>query len=67
MEFISKGNWFDEGTKVRLIDDYKNGSGLFEGIRTCKNPKSEDSHKIKGNKYLDQEICSFEEFIIKGV
>lgn len=49
--------WFDEGTTVELIDDYRDGrtdtpfgtSGLFRGYKN-------------GN--LDEEICFFEEFEI---
>ncbi len=57
MKYISKpGEWFDEGTEVKLIDDYRTGNpgdkhywnaGLFEGIHEGK---------------LDQEICPFDEF-----
>ena len=52
MIYISKGDWFDKGTQVKLIDDYrletnKYGSGLFEGLRNGK---------------PDEEICSFDKF-----
>lgn len=50
MKYISKGEWFDEGTEVKLIDDYRPegwDSGLFEGFR---------------NGVLDQEVCTFDEF-----
>jgi hypothetical protein len=67
MKYISKGEWFDEGCECILIDDYRVdnvvlNSGLFEGIRTCKNSFAE-SHLL-GTKYRDEEICSFDEFII---
>lgn len=51
-KYISKGDWFDIGTEVELIDDYRPiiNSGLFCGFRKGK---------------LDEEICSFTEFKIK--
>lgn len=44
--------WFDENSKVKLIDDYrpKMNAGLFCGFR---------------DKKEDEEICSFDEFIIE--
>lgn len=44
-----KNTWFDAGTEVELIDDYRPSakSGLFYGYR-------------KGEK--DEEICPFDEF-----
>jgi hypothetical protein len=53
MRYISKGEWFDKGTEVTLIDDYRKdnlNSGLFYGIKYGKR---------------DEEICSFEEFEIE--
>ena len=55
MKYISKGEWFDEGTEVVLIDDYRinplpnlrRNAGLFEGYR---------------NGHPDQEVCTFDEF-----
>jgi len=57
--FISKGEWFDEGTEAKLIVQYlfkdgpnKNSTedcGIFEGIRNGK---------------LDEEGCGFDEFDI---
>ena len=46
--YISDGTWFDEGSLVKLIDDYRPqlDSGLFEGLRDGK---------------MDQEICGFDE------
>lgn len=43
--------WFDEGTEVKLVDDYrpKLPCGLFCGLQDGK---------------LDEEICSFNEFKI---
>ena len=46
-------NWYDAGTEVKLIDDYRTdpknpwNSGLFEGLK---------------NGIVDQEVCSFDEF-----
>jgi hypothetical protein len=65
MRYISKGDWFKEGTEARLIDDYRPDgldTGLFEGIRVCVNPNSEGKSKSVGEEYLDQEICFFDEF-----
>lgn len=49
--------WFDEGTTVKLVDDYRDGrrdtpfgeAGLFRGYKDGK---------------LDEEICPFDEFEI---
>jgi hypothetical protein len=60
IKYISrKDEWFDEGTEVKLIDDYRDNdamfynrglnSGLFEGLKDGK---------------LDQEVCCFDEFDI---
>lgn len=60
IKYIAKPDeWFDEGTEVKLIDDYRSSSamyfggasmnaGLFEGLRDGK---------------VDQEVCSFDEFL----
>lgn len=52
-KYISRGEWFDKGTEVKLIDDYRgwNGleAGLFEGFREGKSC---------------QEVCGFDEFDI---
>jgi hypothetical protein len=64
MRFISKGSWFDENTECLLIYDNENGSGIFEGIRTCKGSSLESRSYINGEKYLDQKDCLFEDFII---
>jgi hypothetical protein len=52
VKYISRHDeWFDEGTEVKLIDDYRGhrglNSGLFEGLRDGR---------------LDQEVCCFDEF-----
>lgn len=51
MRYIARpGTWFDEGTEVELIDDYREDgldAGLFRGEHLGK---------------LDEEICSFNEF-----
>lgn len=52
ISYIAKPNeWFDEGTIVELIDDYRHAlsgdSGLFRGYRNGK---------------MDEEICTFDEF-----
>lgn len=63
MKYRAKSNtWFDEGTEVKLIDDYRPqwNAGLFEGIRTCENPLSEN--RKLGEKYFDGEVCNFDEF-----
>lgn len=41
--------WFDEGTEVELVDDYRPdlASGLFRGLR---------------HGQRDEEICRFDEF-----
>lgn len=55
---VKPDTWFDEGTEVKLIDDYRdakfpNGAfsdcGLFRGYK---------------NGELDEEICPFDEFEI---
>lgn len=49
--YIPKSDtWFDEGTIVKLVDDYREdmeNCGLFEGL---------------SDGMLDEEICSFDEF-----
>lgn len=62
-KYISRPDeWFDAGTEVKLIDDYRDNdamfynrstnSGLFEGLKDGK---------------LDQEVCCFDEFDIVEV
>jgi len=68
MKYISKGEWFKKGTEAKLIDDYRSdkscvielNAGLFEGLRVCENPEAES--RKKDEEYLDEEICSFDEF-----
>jgi len=69
MKYIAKPDtWFDEGIEVILIDDYRLDKqcpcnmGLFKGWRTCENPLSEGKSKKINEKYLDEEVCSFDEF-----
>ncbi len=55
--YIAKPNeWFDEGTVVELVDDYRPGlggnCGLFRGIR---------------NGTMDEEVCTFDEFEIQPI
>lgn len=57
VKYISLGEWFDLGTEVELVDDYRNSelakpynSGLFLGYRNGK---------------LDEENCNFDEFEIR--
>jgi len=64
MKFISKGNWFDRKEICQLIDDYGNNLGLFCGMRTCQDPLSEGSSHNVGERYLDEEVCNFDEFLI---
>jgi hypothetical protein len=57
--------WFDEGTEVKLVDDYRTSNvkwnaGLFYGWRTCVNPKSEN--RKLGERCMDEEVCDFDEF-----
>ncbi len=63
-KYISDGTWFDKGSQATLIDDYRPQleAGLFEGIRTCENPLSEGNRHTVGEKYIDQEVCGFDEF-----
>jgi len=55
-KYISKKDeWFDEGTEVELIDDYRMSksvlsrcnAGLFRGTKNGK---------------IDEEVCEFDEF-----
>lgn len=59
-----KDAWFNEGTIVNCIDDYRPDidAGLFEGYRTCQDEASEN--KKLGEVYLDQEMCDWDEFEI---
>jgi len=65
-QIIAKKNaWFKYGKPVFVVDDYGDGCGLFRGIRVCQNPDSEN-HAL-GEEYLDEEICSFDEFYNIGL
>lgn len=70
-KFIVKPDeWFKSGTEAKLIEDftdYRDGRavdrcpyGLFEGIRVS---EGEGIH-LAGVEYLDQEMCTFDEFDI---
>ena len=62
-KYIAKHNtWFKEGTEAKLIDDYENDMGLFEGVRICENPKAEGKWHNIGDEYQDQEVCFLDEF-----
>ena len=65
MKYISDGTWFDKGSEIDLIDDYRPelNSGLFKGWRTCQKDIAEN-RKI-GERYIDEEICSFDKFEVK--
>ena len=66
--YIPKSDtWFDIGQNVALIVDSRPeiNMGIFCGFRTCQNPESE--MRLLGEEYLDEELCSFDEFeIING-
>ena len=65
MKYISKGEWFKEGTEAELIDDYREealNAGLFRGLRVCENPDAEGRWHTVGEEYMDQELCDFDEF-----
>lgn len=49
--------WFDEGTEVKLIDDYRNNDAMFFN-------RSLDAGLFEGlvDGCLDQEVCPFDEF-----
>jgi hypothetical protein len=70
IKYISNGDWFDKGTEVKLIDDYRKDRqspgniGLFYGWKTCTNPKSEN--RKLGERYMDEEVCNFDEFEVKN-
>ena len=62
MKYLSDGTWFEKGTVCKLVDDYRPemNSGLFSGLRKCKNPSAES--RLLDELYDDEEICSFNEF-----
>lgn len=57
-----KDTWFEEGTEVEFLVEITEDSGLFRGIRIC-NSYSE-GHKLLGERYLDEEGCTYDEFTI---
>lgn len=62
--YISDGTWFDEGTECKLVTDCSSGdykAGIFSGIRTS--GLRGECHP-KGEKYEDEEYCTFDEFEI---
>lgn len=65
MKFISDGTWFDKGTEVECLSSWTMGGeqvGLFKGIRTCQSPGAEA--REMNEKYIDEELCGFDEFEI---
>ena len=65
-QLIAKKNThFKYSTRVFVVDDYGDGSGLFRGIRVCQNPDAEN-HALD-EEYSDEEICSFDEFYNIGL
>lgn len=64
MKYIAKKDtWFDEGTECELLIDGRPFAnlGIFKGIRTSEG--TPELHPV-GEKYLDEEDCSFDEFEI---
>jgi hypothetical protein len=63
--FIAKPNtWYKEGTECKLLQEYEeNGFGLFEGIRIAQEDYEKPRHEI-GEEYLDEEVCTYDEFYI---
>lgn len=62
MKYLAKPNtWFDEGTEVVLLVDCRPqmSIGIFKGIRTSEGLP--ELHPV-GEKYMDEEDCSFDEF-----
>lgn len=60
MKFISDGTWFDKGTEVTILAE---GGTVYDT-----DGKSTLQVLASGlrNGYLDEEICTMEEFIIVG-
>lgn len=61
-KYIAKPNtWFDAGTECELLVDCRPQMtiGIFRGIRTSEGLP--EQHPI-GEKYIDEEDCSFDEF-----
>tara|TARA_R110000824_G_scaffold326211_1_gene513149 strand:+ start:255 stop:461 length:207 start_codon:yes stop_codon:yes gene_type:complete len=62
VRFISDGTWFDKGTECKLVADCSHdgyGAGIFLGIRTAE--FNSERHPV-GEKYEDEEYCTFDEF-----
>ena len=61
-KFIAKPDtWFDAGTECELLVDCRPelSIGIFKGIRTSQGVP--ELHSV-GEKYVDEEDCSFDEF-----
>ena len=59
IKYIAKPDeWFDAGTEVKLIDDYRDNDAMFYN-------KSLNAGLFEGLKdgQIDQEVCCFDEFI----
>jgi hypothetical protein len=54
-----KDEWFKEGTEAFLVADMQSDFGLFSGIRIN---QGESKLCAIGEEYLDEEMCSFDEF-----
>jgi hypothetical protein len=70
LRFISKGEWFDEGTECFLVDDIQfdiggERVGLFSGIRTGHKFQCNLSDQITPD--WDEEMCGFKEFEITEI
>jgi hypothetical protein len=62
--FIAKPDtWYKEYTSAEIVADGRPqmNSAVFRGIRVCDGLHNE-LHKL-GEEYIDEELCSFEEFI----
>ena len=60
--YIAKpGGWFIPGAEVRLIADCEWAGALMEGQRICESPSSE-AGKAREARYLDEELCPWDEF-----
>ena len=58
-KYVSDGTWYDKDEICKLEADCGWCGGCFRGIRTC---QSENELKKVGEKYLDGELCNWEEF-----
>jgi len=59
--FAKKDAWFECRSLVRVLNDYKDGTGLFCGTRICQN--SELEGRNLGEEYQHRRICNFDEFV----